>query len=67
MLLLQMSHYLTVPAKRQETPPVRKVFFQPGQSKSQFKARFYENENYVQGFKVTHCFEFCAAGFFWDI
>uniref|UniRef100_A0A3Q4HG61 Solute carrier family 9 member A1b n=1 Tax=Neolamprologus brichardi TaxID=32507 RepID=A0A3Q4HG61_NEOBR len=24
-----MSHYLTVPAKRQETPPVRKVFFQP--------------------------------------
>ncbi|XP_065326522.1 Na(+)/H(+) exchanger beta-like isoform X1 [Pelmatolapia mariae] len=25
----RMSHYLTVPANRQETPPVRKVFFQP--------------------------------------
>lgn len=51
MLLLQMSHYLTVPANRQETPPVRKVFFQQGQSKSQFKARFYENENYVPALK----------------
>lgn len=27
-----MSHYLTVPANRQETPSVRKVSFEPGQS-----------------------------------
>lgn len=27
----QMSHYLTVPANRQEATPVRKVCFEPGQ------------------------------------
>lgn len=26
-----MSHYLTVPANRQESPSVRKVCFEPGQ------------------------------------
>lgn len=32
-----MSHYLTVPANRQETPPVRKVCFEPGQLNTALK------------------------------
>uniref|UniRef100_G3NC67 Sodium/hydrogen exchanger n=1 Tax=Gasterosteus aculeatus aculeatus TaxID=481459 RepID=G3NC67_GASAC len=35
----QMSHYLTVPANRQEPPAVRKVCFEPGQNESPHNER----------------------------
>uniref|UniRef100_A0A3Q1AGE3 Sodium/hydrogen exchanger n=1 Tax=Amphiprion ocellaris TaxID=80972 RepID=A0A3Q1AGE3_AMPOC len=38
----RMSHYLTVPANRQEAPPVRKVGFQPGQRNIHKLSLYYD-------------------------